>query len=238
MSSLFSVHRHRASQSRANVAHVAQAVIRVMKRELDADTIERWRSLLDCELGQTLFCDAKTAKRAIKPTKRTRAPAPTPTLVWAPSKPRLSALLLSAFLRGDDRLAYDGQPMVLKATASLGTHRALSKLVTKRAIDWLMANRSDAIRASLEATAEQLSDGVRIHKVLSRCAADVLAYLHAVVMAKLKEGDSDAVVLELHRTDQRLTGKDTKGCGIVYCTKGRALFERVVSQTLSTVAEV
>ena len=205
---------------------------------MGADAIERWRSLLDTELGQTLFCDAKTAKRAIKPTKPTRLPAPNPTQ-WAPSKPKLSALLLSAFLRGDDRLAYDGQPMVLKATASLGTHRALSKLVTKRAIDWLMANRSDAIRASLEATAEQLSDGVRVHKVLSRCAADVLAYLHAVAMAKLKaEGEPDAVVLELHRTDQRLSGKDTKGSGIMYCPKGRTLFELIVRETLSTVAQV
>ena len=45
---------------------------------------------------------------------------------WTPSKPKLTALVLKAFLRGDDLLAYDGLPIILKPPVSLGTQRSLS----------------------------------------------------------------------------------------------------------------
>jgi uncharacterized protein (DUF2267 family) len=230
-SKLFSVHRHRASQSNKNVAHVAQAVLSVMKRELGADALGHWRSLFDAELGQPLFCDMKTAKRATKSLMKPMHPRMLTPSAWTPSKPKLTALVLKAFLHGDDLLAYDGLPIILKPSVSLGTQRSLSKLVSKRAIDWLMAYRANVIRASCEATAEQISDGDRIHKVLSRTAADVLAYLHAMAISQLKE--ADAVVLELHTTDQRLVGMETKGSGIVFCPQGRILFEQVVAKTLA-----
>ena len=51
------------------------------------------------------------------------------------------------------------------------------------------------------------------------------------------EEDHDAV-LDLQTTDQRLCGYHTRGCGVVFCDRGRALFERAASETMARLRKV
>ena len=119
---------------------------------------------------------------------------------------------------------------------SLGTaRRSLSKLMLKRAIDWLMTHRAQNIRTSGEIRPDQLEDRVRTYRAVVRAATDALSYLHAAAIASTAstgehEDDEDAV-LYLQTADDRLGGVESKGCGLVFCAKGRTLVDRVLSQT-------
>ena len=50
-------------------------------------------------------------------------------------------------------------------------------------------------------------------------------YTHARAMDMKQEGEENAV-LDLHSSDQTLVGKAMRGCGVVFCEAGRAVFVR------------
>ena len=157
---LFSPQKHRASKARKNVMAVAQAVMKVMAQELGERARMRWPALIDDELGETLF-----GGLSAKPLKSCRAAAPH-TLsgevgTWTPSKPKLAVLMLKAFASGDELLSSDEQPIVLDAPMSLRTDQhckcvALSKLLARRAVEWVKCHHRDAIEASGEIPEDQL----------------------------------------------------------------------------------
>ena len=237
---LFSPQKHRASKARKNVMAVAQAVMKVMAQELGERARMRWPALIDDELGETLF-----GGLSAKPPKSCRAAAPHKPSgetgvvgAWTPSKPKLTVLLLKAFGSGDELLASDDKPIVLNAPMSLRTDQhckcvALSKLVARRATEWLKCHHRDALEASGEIPPEQLQCATRVNRTLARVASDTLAYLSVVALEGQHGGDADDVVLELHTTDQRLMGMSTRGCGIVFNAHGRVLFESAVAKALA-----
>ena len=59
-------------------------------------------------------------------------------------------------------------------------------------------------------------------------AFDLLVYVHARAL-ELKHQDAADVMIELHSSDQTLVGKAMRGCGVVFCEKGREVFARAVT---------
>jgi hypothetical protein len=76
------------------------------------------------------------------------------------------------------------------------------------------------------------ADKARLARTLSRIVLDALLHVHATAVAL---GDQ-TVLLEMHTSDQTLAGKTLRGCGIVFCAKGRALFERALVEARATLA--
>ena len=238
---LFSPTKHRASNTKRNVLAVARAVTAVMQRELGQDALLRWQELLDAELGQSLFRKVGTPKRVprrpLAPLlmeqgfERVNAVEKVVSLSsWVPKRPKLALLLLAAFQRGDELLA-DGKPLLVTAYTADG--RALSKLLSKRAIDWIQQQQPSAFISCDELAPDQISDAYRLQKVVGRTAADVLSYVHSVASASRVGG---GITLELHRTDQRLAGIETRGSGVVFCSNGRELFNVAITKMISWLA--
>jgi hypothetical protein len=225
-SSLFSPIKHRASSSKRNVRSVARAVLAVMKQELSAEALLRWQEKLDATLGDALFSTTKA------PTDKQQAPprpiGPVAMVSWVPKHPKVARLLLEAFLRGDDPLP-DGKPSRIRTTTVDG--RSLSKLMVKRAIEWVQHNHPGAFESTGELAAEQLADNGRLQRVVGRAATDLMAYLHSTATAMR----DDEAVLELHRTDERLSGIDTRGSGLVVCDRGWSLFGRAVAKMIDSL---
>ena len=78
----FSPGKLRASKARKNVHAVAQAVMKVMAREMGDRALKRLPEMFDDELGETLFGGV-----GAKPPKICRAPG-TKSRTWNPSKPK------------------------------------------------------------------------------------------------------------------------------------------------------
>lgn len=236
---LFSPKKHRASKSRRNVKAVAQAVMKVVAQELGEKACKCWPELIDEELGEALFVEMRVKKdcRAVAPSRECSASA----AAWTPNKPKLTRLMLAALVGcGSNLIPADAEeeepPLVVEAPMSLRTDQhckcvRLSKLLARRAVESIQRHRRDALKASGELSDEQLQCPVRSGRALARVASDTLAYLSAVAVEgrSLCDGESDEdVVVELHGTDQRLVGISTRGCGIVFNARGRALFEAAV----------
>lgn len=115
----------------------------------------------------------------------------------------------------------------------------LHKLMAKRAIEWLQVHKADALNASCEdRPGEHVESSVSYaQKVAERAATDALAYLHASASAALYAGEP-GVILDLHRADQRLSGVDSRGTGIVMCEAGQELFHRALTETLARLAGI
>ena len=231
----FSPGKLRASKARKNVHAVAQAVMKVMAREMGERALKRLPEMFDDELGETLFGGV-----GAKPPKICRAPG-TKSRTWNPSKPKLTVLLLKAFGSGSEVLPSDGKPIVAKAVVSIRTgHHCkcvpLSKLLARRAIRWIKSQHREALEASGEIEPDQMQCETRLDRALARVASDTLAYL-SVLALEARSEDEDAV-LELHSTDQRLVGISTRGCGVVFDATGRTLFESAVTQVLAQMENV
>ena len=240
-STLFSPTKHRASKARKSVLAVARAVVGVMIQELGDGAQARWKSLLDEELGEPIFARLNSRKcpapqLVIKSSAKSGPHEKAATAPWVPAKPKVTELLLEAFQRSDELLLPgDRLPLILEALPCLGQgNRPLSKLMARRAVQWILSHRLEALRASGEIPEEQLAHETRLQRTVARVAADLLAYL-AVAARELCEGDEGGEVLELHSTDQRLVGMATRGCGLVFCEKGRLLFQRAVAQARNPV---
>jgi hypothetical protein len=227
----FSPGKLRASKARKNVHAVAQAVMKVMAREMGDRALKRLPEMFDDELGETLFGGV-----GVKPPKICRGPPGKKSRTWNPGKPKLTVLLLKAFGSGSEVLPSDGKPIVAKAAVSIRTgHHCkcvpLSKLLARRAIRWIKAQHREALEASGEIEPDQMQCETRLDRALARVASDTLAYLS--VLAMEARGEDEDAVLELHGTDQRLVGISTRGCGVVFDATGRTLFEAAVTQVLA-----
>ena len=53
-------------------------------------------------------------------------------------------------------------------------------------------------------------------------------YVHARAVEIQREDGADAV-LTLHSSDETVVGRAMRGCGVVYCEAGRAIFARAVA---------
>jgi hypothetical protein len=239
-STLFSPSKHRASRSKRNTLALARVVVSVMERELSQEAQRRWKVQLDEALGETFFGPLKAPKGGCRGSIEKRAAPPTQesacgtVLAWAPRHTKLALLILAAFQHKNELLA-DGKPALLSSLTADG--KVLSKIMAKRTIAWIQQTQPEAFAASGELTREQLGDMIRLQKVVGRTSADVFAYVQSIVMRDAG-GVDGGVVLELHNTDQRLSGLETRGSGIVLCEKGLELFEGVVAKTLACFAGV
>ena len=163
---------------------------------------------------------------------------------WVPNHPKIARLLLEAFQHGDEPLP-DGKPVRIHTTTADG--RSLSKVMAKRAIEWVQHRHPSALQSTGELTAEQLADPFRFQRVVGRSATDLMAYLHSLASAECAADDAEAsadefvddasttTVLELHRTDERLAGPETRGSGLVVCERGWSLLGRAIAKTLETL---
>ena len=206
-------HKLKLKPHSANANAVIDAVHKIMQEELSQAARERWCSRLDAELGKGTF-------------------GPTPTLdatpiavprVWTPAKPKLALALLDEFLQDHD------DPQASPPKKSIGAGGPISKLLTRRAIERLVRNKgNDWMEASGELTADQLGNATRLNQTLSRAAFDLLVYVHARATEIQREDGAD-VVLTLHSSDETVVGRAMRGCGVVYCEAGRAVFARAVA---------
>ena len=144
--------------------------------------------------------------------------------VWVPAKPKLALALL-------DELVNDHEgPLASIPKKSIGIGGAISKLLARHAVERLRRNKGvEWLEASGELTSDQLNDAARLNQTLSRVAFDLLVYVHARAVELQREDGAD-VVLALHSSDETIVGRAMRGCGVVYCDAGRAIFERAVAQ--------
>ena len=108
----------------------------------------------------------------------------------------------------------------------------MSKLVSRRAVELMRMDGDERLVACGELSEELLASPARLHKALSRTAADALAYVHSVAVALRDESaESAESVLQLQTSDERLVGIFTRGSGVVFCERGRTLFDRALAET-------
>ena len=212
--------RKRTKQPTAS--ELVSAVVAVMKAELSSTAAERWRTLLDAELHRSIF-RSPLAIRMLD-SKPPRSSVRAVSTVMPVSRPKLTAAVLEAFV--STAALADGRPVCLSA-GCIGADGGLEKLLTRRVVSWITEFKVELLQPGGELSGEKLGDKARLEKTLSRIAYDVLQFVHARASATLD--DSDAV-LELQSADQTLAGKPLRGCGLVYCRRGRALLERVVEE--------
>ena len=206
-------HKLKLKPHSANANAVIDAVHKIMQEELSQAARERWCSRLDAELGKGTFGPTQTFDVATVAVPR----------VWTPAKPKLALALLDEFLQDH------ADPQALPPKKSIGAGGPISKLLTRRAIERLRRNKSvDWMEASGELTADQLGNATRLNQVLSRVAFDLLVYVHARATEIQREDGAD-VVLTLHSSDETVVGRAMRGCGVVYCEAGRAIFARAIA---------
>jgi len=222
---LFSASQYRSKTGRKNFRRVVLAVIEVMKQELVLGAQLRWGEKLDAILGESIF-DLRSDKNSHAQPRR-----PVKVTAWIPAHPNIARLMLNAFQHCDDVLP-DGKPLRITATTVGG--RTLSKLVSKRAVEWTVIHHPGGVESTGELTADQLSNEYRFQRVVSRASTDLIAYLHSVACTmRPASGDNNTIVLELQRGDERMAGADTKGDGLISCEQGWRLVERAIAQTAS-----
>ena len=213
-----------SNSSRANA--VINAVAKVMRHELSGYACERWNSQLNAELGSGTFGghveEDSSGDGDGEADVLVRAPPAVPK-AWAPAKPKLSSALL-------DQLACATEnPEVGSPRVSVGSTGAISKILARRAVERLREEKGpEWLEASGELSTAQLKDRVKLTQVLSRVAFELIVYVHARA-AEMRKDDVGRVLLELHSSDQTLTGKGMRGCGVVLCESGRVYFGRAIA---------
>ena len=238
---LFSPGKYRrAKHSKRSILAVAKAVVKVMQEELPAGSLERWPELIDAQLGESLFTKLSVvpygpSKRRAPLAEATAPASPLPAqesccCSWAPSKPKLTKLILEAFQCNDP--LPDGEAAVMSATTVDG--RDLSKFMLKRALEMMRrAGGNDRLLSCGELPADVLDSPVRLDKAVNRAAADALVYVHSAAAAlRGTTSGEGACVLELQTSDQRLSGVTTRGSGVVFCQAGRRLFDQALGETV------
>ena len=184
--------------------------------------------------------DGECKRLPLQPVEQAPGSAPslTKALCWSPSKRVVVAALLDAF--GDDG-GIPSKSIAVNATVNVGNGSApvlLCKLMAKRAADLAIQKHGEQIRASGELRQDQLDNPVRLSKALARAAFDTLAFLYERARMLCEDGSEESeagALLQLHHTEQRLVGPSSRGCGVVYCAKGRAVFQRARAEAAATV---
>ena len=109
----------------------------------------------------------------------------------------------------------------------------LSKVVARRAIESVIANKREELKSSGELKADLFEDDAKLYASISRIGADVLGCAGKRAIDAV-QGDA---VVELQDASQLLGGRDTRGFGLVVCQKGMAVFEGVVRELLQETTD-
>lgn len=227
MSSIYTcgrVHKQRKLKLHPHGARtnaLVDAVYKIMQEELSESACERWCSRLNAELGSGCF-------KSSDETAETRGS--TVPHVWVPSKPKITLALLSEF-----KHACEAKQSQVKQ-ARVGSDSTISKVLARHVVERLRQDKGlDWLRSSGEFTVAQLDDTMKLTQALSRVSFDLLVYVHARTL-ELKEASAVSAVIELHSSDQTLMGKAMRGCGVVFCEKGRELFANAVTSIQSAMS--
>lgn len=196
---------------------VVDAVLKVMSDELSPAACERWRSLVNAELGFEAF-------RAVVQEPESDASAEsvhvTVPRVWVPSKPKLTLALLDQIEQ-----EVDG---VLEPQACVGAQGSVRKIVARLAVDRMRAAKGESWLADCgELAARQRDNEAKLLQVLSKVAFSLIVYVHARANDLVEEEGQDCLIA-LHNSEQSLGGRGMRGCGIVYCDAGGAVVKRVL----------
>lgn len=218
----------RKRKHRATATDVLAAVSAVLDLEFKAQGADRLRALLDVELGRRGCLSTLAPLSAALVTDgggsvrpRTAAPLTLPV-----TRPKLTAAVLEAF--GSSEPLHDGSAVGLAPAACIGATR-LEKLMVKRVVEWLRERKGDELfQPGGELSDAKLTDKARLTRTVERAVLDALAYVHAKAAAIRGEGDEGAV-LQLQSADETLGGKQLRGSGLVYCERGRSLFQRALA---------
>ena len=211
-----SVKKHAFKKNPPSSACLVRAVANVLKRELGDEELARLQPMFDSELKQQVF-----------------SPGAAPPPPWSPPKPCLSRLVLEALISQD--LLPDGKPVALAGPVigAATLNLKLSKVVARRAIESVIANKREELKSSGELKADLFEDDAKLYASISRIGADVLGCAGKRAIDAV-QGDA---VVELQDASQLLGGRDTRGFGLVVCQKGMAVFEGVVRELLQETTD-
>lgn len=179
--------------------------------KLETTTSAEVVSLLQSEL-----IDAKFVSQDMKTTATNRVPR-----LWLPSKPKVTLALMEAL-----KTVHESDCSNMRSAGANG----LTKLVARHVVaDVLNTKGSGWMHECGELTVAQLESPIKTSQTLSRTAFDMLVYVHARA-EEIRQRDGADVVLELQSSDETLCGRDLRGCGVVYCTVGRSMFDRASAE--------
>ena len=217
--------RKRGRRRKASAAELMAAFSEVMQAELGTEAIARWRERLAVELGQVAV---PTGTGSLG-----RSPCATSAAVLPTTRPKLTAAVIDAM--GSSEVLLDGEQVRAAVNGCIGVEGGVAKLLARRVADYLRERRAtDVLCAGGEIGDEALGDPTRLAKTLSRVIQETMVCVFSAAAATRGEGD-EAAVLELHTADQTLAGKPLRGCGVVYCPRGRHLFERALTEARASL---
>ena len=199
--------KHTSSSSL--VRAVRLALKQVLK---DDDLTARIQRLVDSEVGHPVF---------YAQSELSLAPYP---------KPKLSRLVLEALV-GSTPLP-DGQPvaLALKVIGASTLNLRLFNIVARRAIESVIANRRESLRAGGELSADLFEDDAKLYASIARAGADVLGVI-ARRADEAVQGRTD-VVVELHGWTKQLCVRKTHGFGLVVCQEGMHLVQQIARELM------
>ena len=175
--------------------------------KLERITSEEIVSLLQSELRKKIANISQT----MKPNVSSRVPS-----LWLPSKPKLTLALINVLTSAHDTDASLVHPCAgANGLTKLLARQMVATMLDRKGEDWL--------KECGELTVAQLESPVKTSHTLSRAAFDMIVYVHARA-EEIRQKDGADVVLELQSSDETLSGREMRGCGVVYCNKGRAIF--------------
>jgi hypothetical protein len=205
----------------ARAKSVIDAVTRAMREELCEAAWMRWCLRVNNYIGSDAFDPSGNEADA----GDIAAPVPR---VWCPSKPKLALALLNELHRSDMNDSPTNPP---KASPCVGTERHITKVLARRTIESMREDKGlEWLEACGELTDAQLKDSAKLSQTLARVAFDVFVFMHARAIEIQREQGADDAVIALHSSDQTLTGKALRGCGVVCCADGRGILARAITR--------
>lgn len=204
----------------ARAKSVIDAVTKTMREELSEAAWTRWCSRVNSYIGSNAFDPSGNEADAGDIV------APVPQ-VWCPSKPKLALALLNELDRSD---MSDSATSSRTASPCVGTERHITKVLARRIIESMREDKGlEWLEACGELTDAQLKDPAKLSQTLGRVAFDVFVFMHARAIEIQREQGADDAVIALHSSDQTLTGKALRGCGVVCCADGRGILARAIT---------
>lgn len=204
----------------ARAKSVIDAVTKTMREELSEAAWTRWCSRVNSYIGSNAFDPSGNEADAgdiVAPVPR----------VWCPSKPKLALALLNELDRSDMSESATNSPT---ASPCVGTERHITKVLARRIIESMREDKGlEWLEACGELTDAQLKDPAKLSQTLGRVAFDVFVFMHARAIEIQREQGADDAVIALHSSDQTLTGKALRGCGVVCCADGRGILARAIT---------
>ena len=204
----------------ARAKSVIDAVTKTMREELSEAAWTRWCSRVNSYIGSNAFDPSGNEADAGDIV------APVPQ-VWCPSKPKLALALLNELDRSDMSESATNSPTM---SPCVGTERHITKVLARRIIESMREDKGlEWLEACGELTDAQLKDPAKLSQTLGRVAFDVFVFMHARAIEIQREQGADDAVIALHSSDQTLTGKALRGCGVVCCADGRGILARAIT---------